>query len=215
MLGAVEHDPNGLYADKLSLTAAADPKALGRTLVGLERVDVAADGTLSSTDLSCALVGIPELGLDGENIGFAACKEGVFLVSSVLAESLPAGSEWTDTFVLKPSADKFEPYTKTLSYAPSTEPIAACSQDGWLHAFPISNYEDTTVFGRATKVATSPTPEPEPKPSDTATPTKQSSTSAALPKTDDPTVAARQAEVLLTVAGLACIAFGLMTRRES
>lgn len=52
-------------------------------------------------------------------------------------------------------------------------------------------------------------------PSDTATPTKRSSTSAALPKSDDPAVAARQAEVLLTVAGLACIAFGFMTRRES
>jgi hypothetical protein len=231
VLGAVEHDPNGLYADKLSLTAAAsDQEALGRTLVGLERVDIAADGTLTKTNLSDTLVGIPALGIDGEDIGFAACKKGVFLVSSVLAKNLPAGSERTDTFVLKSGADKFEPYTKTLSYAPTTMPIAVCSPDGWLYAFAVSDYEDTTIFGRATKVASAepepePTPEPTPEPKPEPTPepkpqpkpsdnTNRRSSRSTIPATGDPAAAMVQAEALLALVGLTCVAFGLASRRD-
>ena len=156
-------------------------------------------------------------------------------MSSQLAESLPAGAERTDTFVLKPGAAKFEPYTKTLSYAPMTEPIAVCSPDGWLHAFAISDYENTTIFGRATKVATSQDPEPEPEPqpqpdpepqpqpkpqpgpkaSDNTTPTKRSSSKVSLPKTDDPAAATLRTEALLALTGLACTVCGLAARRRS
>lgn len=178
--------------------------------------------------------------MDAEEFGFAACKEGIFLVSPELAKSVCAGTERTDTFVLKPGAEKFEPYTKTLSYAPSTSPIAVCSPDGWLYAFAISDYEDTTVFGRATKVASAepepgptpepgpepgPTPEPQPEPTPEPGPTPQpgpsddasakpSSSKPVLPKTDDPVAAMVQAETLLTLAGLTCAVCGLAMRHE-
>ena len=155
----------------------------------------------------------------------AASREGVFLVSSVLADQLPAGAERTDTFVLRPGATAFEAYTKTLSYALTTQPVAVCSPDGWLYACAISDYEVPTIFGRATKIATSPTPEPapepepEPKPEPTPGPDVperhdqpsegKESSSRVLPKTGDPFADNVPVMVTLILVGLACIAYGL------
>ncbi|MDO5119288.1 MAG: hypothetical protein Q4D48_04315 [Coriobacteriales bacterium] len=141
----------------------------------------------------------------------------------MLADQLPAGAERTDTFVLKPGATAFEPYAKTLSYAPTTNPSAVCSPDGWLYAFAVSDYETSSIFGRATKVATSPTPEPEPepepkpepKPSDDDSQTRQPSSRSTIPQTGDPGFEAPQTEFLLALAGLTCVTFGLAKRRES
>ena len=229
VLATVEDDPNGIRGGMSSLTAAAESKNTSVKFVGLERVDVAEDGALTSTNLSDTLVGIPEPGIDGEEIAMAASREGVFLVSSVLADQLPAGAERTDTFVLKPGATAFEPYTKTLSYARTTQPVAVCSPDGWLYACAISDYEVPTIFGRATKIATSPMPEPvpetepEPKPEPEPEPTPgpnvperddqpsggKESSSRVLPKTGDPFADNVPVMVTLILVGLACIAYGL------
>ena len=202
VLATVEDDPNGIWGGMSSLTAAAESKNTSVKFVGLERVDVAEDGALTS-----------------------ASREGVFLVSSVLADQLPAGAERTDTFVLRPGATAFEAYTKTLSYARTTQPVAVCSPDGWLYACAISDYEVPTIFGRATKIATSPTPEPapepepEPKPEPTPGPDVperhdqpsegKESSSRVLPKTGDPFADNVPVMVTLILVGLACIAYGL------
>ena len=74
VLGADEYDPDSLYAGFLSTKDGTKPETPARTFVGLERVDVAADGTLTCTNLSDTLVGIPELGMDSDEIALAGCK---------------------------------------------------------------------------------------------------------------------------------------------
>ena len=234
--GADDNDPSKLIIKPPVPSADDDPEASTIRDVGLERVDVATDGTLTSTDLSDTLVMIPKYGLEGNEIAMAASKEGVFFVSSVLADNLPAGTERTDTFVLRPGATAFEPYDKTLSYAPTTTPAAVCSPDGWLYAYAVSDYETPTIFGRATKIAedseSQPQPDPEPTPSpdqqgeSKTTPkasgaskaipsAKQSSSHTVLPKTGDTAAESMWIQVVLVLVGMACATFGLSARRRS
>ncbi|MBR1830677.1 MAG: S8 family serine peptidase [Atopobiaceae bacterium] len=192
-------------------------------LMGLERVDIASDGSLSSTDLavdfSCFADGLTE-----DDVCMAASEEGVFLVGSGLDAFLPTGAERTDTFFLKSGATSFEPYEKTLSYGPFTSPVAVCT-DGWLYAFGISNYEDTTIFGRATKVSKNVAPEPEPEPEPVpepdgpSTPDKSDTPSddkrkapAALPRTGDDFAGNAVVLALSLLVSAASIASGLRLR---
>lgn len=207
-------------------------------LIGLECVEVAADGSLSCTDLSAAFDGL-ETGVETTTAAIAACDEGVYLVSSTLGAQLsedadlslvaaslgatpPTAYGSADTFFLEDGATTFEPYAKRLSFAPFTMPVAVCA-DGWLHAFAVSKYEDMSVFGRATKYAEEepepeptpePTPTPEPKPSDDDAPARRPSSRSVLPQTDDPGIAPRYLWIL-AISGLLCIAVGRKMRRAS
>lgn len=216
-------------------------------LVGLERVDVGPDGSLTCTDLSVEFSSLTD-GLNGNDACVAASEEGVFLIGSDLVALLSPGEERTDTFffeteanALEPSglasagendadilltasaASSLEPYDRTLSYGPFTYPVAVCS-DGWLYAYAISNYEDTTIFGRATKVAEDEEselePEPEPKPGpdrpdrDGSSDNGKRRTPQALPKTGDGLFGSAPLVVTMLVASVACLLGGLFLRRR-
>ena len=115
---------------------------------GLERVDIATDGSLSCTDLSEALNG---LDTDSTNVCMAACDEGVFLIGSGLDVLSEEGAPRTDTYFMMRGTTTFEPYVMTLSYESITKPCAVCA-DGWLYAYAVSKYEPLPQFGRATEL---------------------------------------------------------------
>ena len=115
----------------------------------LERVDVADDGSLSSTDLSAAFDGL-DGSLESSDICMVATDHGLFLVGRTLDGLLPEGAQRTDTFVMRPGTTTFAPYHRTLSYAPAYN-LAGVYADGWLYAYGTSEYEETPVFGRATR----------------------------------------------------------------
>ncbi len=117
---------------------------------GIERVDVAADGSLTCVDLSAAIDYLPN-GLEREDICMAASDQGVFLMGRTLEGLLPTGAEYTDTFFMENGTTAFKPYSRTLSFAPVFGPASVCS-NGWLYAFAVSQFESTSVFGRATNV---------------------------------------------------------------
>ena len=103
-------------------------------------------------------------------VRIAACEEGLFLVGRDLDALLPEGTGYTDTFLLRTGATAFEPYARTLSFAPIEGSAIACA-NGWLYAFASSNYEEWPVFGRATRYAEpEPGPESEPEPTPTSEP---------------------------------------------
>ena len=204
-------------------------------LMGLLRVDVAADGGITFTDLSDTLAGLKKE-IKADEICMAASDEGVFLISGHenMKALLPDGTAQTDTFILKEGASSFEPYAKTLSFAPFTSPVAWCS-NGWLYAFAVSNYESTTIFGRATKVAEEKPDEPDTpdqpdtptKPDQPDTPTKPSESGkqasgssvaktsrTTLAKTGDPMAYLMTAATLLAAFGLAGVVLGLRRRNQ-
>lgn len=121
---------------------------------GLERVDVASDGAIFSTDLSASLANLDK-DIEVEDVCMAASAEGVYFIGNGLSALLPAGASYTDTFFLKNGETTFEPYSRTLSLAPVYQPSATCV-DGWLYAFAESEYEAHPVFGRATEVEPDP-----------------------------------------------------------
>ena len=177
--------------------------------MGLERIDVASDSSLSSTDLSAVFSGLKEPP-PSDSTCIAVSDEGVFLISSSLEGLLPDGAKRTDTFLLKNGATTFEPYPRRLSFAPFTNPVALCA-DGWLYAYGVSQYEDTPVFGRATKVHEEKPDPVDPQPDDSDKDRRPSS----LPKTADSALASTAVISTLSFAGMVCIAGGLAARRES
>lgn len=176
--------------------------------MGLERIDVASDSSLSSTDLSAVFSGLKEPP-PSDSTCIAVSDEGVFLIGSSLEGLLPDGAKRTDTFLLKNGATTFEPYPRRLSFAPFTNPVALCA-DGWLYAYGVSQYEDTPVFGRSTKVQEEKPDPVDPQPDD---PDKDRPSS--LPKTADSALASPAVISTLSFAGMVCIAGGLAARRES
>ena len=153
---------SSIYACTLSSIHANNDEGQQR---GLERVDVAANGSLTCTDLSSAIYG---LGSDcsNEDICIAASGQGVFLIGDGLEPLLPDGAARTDTLLLKEGAKAFEAYSRTLSYAPVYRSAAVVCQ-GRLYAYGASKYEVTTVFGRATDLAAESAPDPAPDPDPT------------------------------------------------
>ena len=115
----------------------------------LQRVDVAADGTLTSVDLSESL---KTLSISMANVSIAANDQGVFLIGLGLEGLVSEGAPATDTYFLKKGATTFESYGKRLSYGEAYSTHAICA-DGWLYAYATSKYEPMPQFGRATKLA--------------------------------------------------------------
>ncbi|MBR3235146.1 MAG: IPT/TIG domain-containing protein, partial [Atopobiaceae bacterium] len=190
-------------------------------LVGLERLDVADDGSLTCQDLTDALSGVS--GLLSKNVCIAASDEGVFLIGAGLEGLLPEGAAHTDTFLLKQGATQIEPYAHTLSFAPLELPVAVYA-DGWLYAYSASKYEDWPVFGRATQVSTKVDPEPTPTPAPTPDPdsggtsktsgtTNSTSSRTKLAKTGDALVGIAGSIGLLAIVGGASVVLGLKRRR--
>ena len=137
---------NSFYVSFIDTPATDDE--IGLTS-GLERVDVAADGTLTCTDLS---EHIADLDIDRSLVCIAACEQGVFLIGQGLDSLAADGTARTDTYFLKKGTTEFVPYDRTLSLAPIFSPAAVCS-NGWLYAYGNSMYEANPVLGRATKFA--------------------------------------------------------------
>lgn len=115
----------------------------------LQRVDVAADGTLTSVDLSKSL---KTLSISMANVSIAANDQGVFLIGLGLEGLAGEGALSTDTYFLKKGSTDFESYGKRLSYGEAYSACAICA-DGWLYAYATSKYEPMPQFGRATKLA--------------------------------------------------------------
>ena len=137
---------NSFYVCSIDTPATDDE--IGLTS-GLERVDVAADGTLTCTDLSKQ---IADLGIDRSLVCIAGCEQGVFLIGQGLDSLATEGTPRTDTYFLKKGATEFVPFDKTLSLAPIISPAAVCA-NGWLYAYGNSQFEASPIFGRATKFA--------------------------------------------------------------
>ena len=204
-------------------------------LVGLERVDVGVDGSLTCTDLSSTLSGLTEMP-DDTGISIAATEESVFLIGEVLGALLPSNGYHTDTFVLRSGASSFEPYERTLSHA-LLECTSSLCADGWLYAFGVSRNEESPIVGRATRLETDPEPGPEPEPQPgpagpvqpdnppapqpskapsssgarASTATRQASSSK-LPRTGDSSVGV--AAVFLAGFGTVAIVTGIRRRRH-
>ena len=177
-------------------------------LTGLERVDFDDDGNPSCVDLSDALM-LLEKQTDANDACIAASKDGVFLISPYMEDLLPDGADRTDTFFLKNDGTQFEPYPRTLSFAQFTYPVSVYS-NGWLYAYGVSKYEDTTIFGRATKVSEEEKPDPDEPDDPTPEPTP---TPSPLPKTGDVGDTLCRCSAVLFLVGLSSVAVGLKTLR--
>jgi hypothetical protein len=177
-------------------------------LTGLERVDFDDDGNPSCVDLSDALM-LLEKQTDTNDACIAASKDGVFLISPYMEDLLPDGADRTDTFFLKNDGTQFEPYPRTLSFAQFTYPVSVYS-NGWLYAYGVSKYEDTTIFGRATKVTEDEKPDPDVPDDPTPEPTP---TPSPLPKTGDVGDTLCRCSAVLFLVGLSSVAVGLKTLR--
>lgn len=137
---------SSIYVCGLPLTVMVDAH-----VYGLERIDIADDGSISSTDLSAALSGWKD-DAGSSDVALAAGENGVYFITSKAAGLLPEGAHYTDTLFLEKNAESFAPYSRTLSLGPLYYPVATYAH-GQLYAFAASAYEQMPVFGRVTEVA--------------------------------------------------------------
>ncbi len=121
----------------------------------IERVTVAADGSVGQvSDMSEAVLNLPS-DFDSNNVAMAATKDAVFLVGSGMASALAGvsvpGNAAPDVAMIRVGSSTLEAYGKSVSLSPLYCPTAAVAGD-WLLVFGDSGYEPGQAIGRATFV---------------------------------------------------------------